>query len=62
MFVPDKSLQPSLMFAGKAGAYASEAPFYFSLIFPSKARDHPSGGLAWPKNITVGLKYSVAAL
>ncbi len=27
MFVPGKPLQPSLMFAGKAGAYQSEAPF-----------------------------------
>jgi hypothetical protein len=26
-FVPDKPFQPSLMFAGKAGAYQNEAPF-----------------------------------
>jgi hypothetical protein len=26
MFVPGKPFQPSLMFAGKAGAYPSEAP------------------------------------
>jgi hypothetical protein len=26
-FVPDKFFQPGLMFAGKAGAYPSEAPF-----------------------------------
>jgi hypothetical protein len=27
VFVPGKPFQPSLMFAGKAGAYPSEAPF-----------------------------------
>ena len=27
MFVPGKPFQPSLMFAGKAGAYPIEAPF-----------------------------------
>jgi hypothetical protein len=27
VFVPGKPLQPSLMFAGKTGAYPSEAPF-----------------------------------
>ncbi len=29
MFVPDKSLQPSLMFVSKARAYPSEAPASF---------------------------------
>jgi hypothetical protein len=42
MFVPGKTFQPSLMFAGKAGAYQSEAPFtaihfHPSLIFAGKA-------------------------
>jgi hypothetical protein len=32
VFVPDKPLQPSLMFAGKAGAYLSEAPFRYSTL------------------------------
>jgi hypothetical protein len=32
VFVPGKPFQPSLMFAGKAGAYPSEAPF--SLFCP----------------------------
>jgi len=27
MFVPDKPFQPSVMFAGKAGAYPSEVPY-----------------------------------
>jgi hypothetical protein len=28
VFVPDKPLQPSLMFVGKAGAYPIAAPLY----------------------------------
>ncbi len=32
MLVPDKPFQPSLMFAGKAGAYPSEAPFRCSTL------------------------------
>ncbi len=32
VFVPGKLLQPSLMFAGKAGAYLSEAPFRCSTL------------------------------
>ncbi len=32
VFVPGKPLQPSLVFAGKAGAYPSEAPFRYSTL------------------------------
>jgi hypothetical protein len=32
LFVPDKPFQPSLMFAGKARAYPSEAPFRCSTL------------------------------
>ncbi len=32
MYVPGKPFQPSLMFAGKAGAYPSEAPFRCSSL------------------------------
>jgi hypothetical protein len=32
LFVPGKPLQASLMFAGKAGAYPSEAPFMCSSL------------------------------
>jgi hypothetical protein len=31
-FVPGKPFQPSLMFAGKAGAYPSEVPFNYSTL------------------------------
>jgi len=31
VFVPGKALHPSLLFAGKAGAYMSEAPFSFAM-------------------------------
>jgi len=47
VFVPDKPLQPCLMFAGKAGAYPSEAPFRYSLL---------GSLLALPTNITLGWK------
>ncbi len=30
VFVPGKPFQPSLLFAGKAGAYPSEVPFWRS--------------------------------
>ncbi len=46
-FVPGKPFQPSLMFAGKAGAYPSEAP----LGAPHKGRL-----LASPTNIRLGWK------
>jgi hypothetical protein len=32
LFVPGKPFQPSLMFAGKAGAYPNEAPFRCSTL------------------------------
>jgi hypothetical protein len=32
VFVPGKPFQPSLMFAGKAGAYPREDPFRFSTL------------------------------
>jgi len=32
MFVPGKPFQPSLMIAGKAGAYPGEAPFRCSTL------------------------------
>ena len=32
VFVPGKPFQPSHMFAGKAGAYMSEAPFRCSML------------------------------
>jgi hypothetical protein len=40
VFVPGKPFQPSLMFAGKAGAYWSEAPFQL-LHFREGSRPHP---------------------
>ncbi len=32
VFVPGKSFQPSLMFAGKAEAYSSEVPLMWSTL------------------------------
>jgi len=32
VFVPGKPFKPSLIFAGKAGAYPSEAPFRCSTL------------------------------
>jgi hypothetical protein len=32
VFVPGKPYQPSLVFAGKARAYPSEAPFRYSIL------------------------------
>ncbi len=55
MFVLGKTFQPSLMFAGKAGAYLSEAPFttihfHPSLIFADKARSLPKWELLMSLN------------
>ncbi len=41
VFVPGKPLQPSLMFAGKARAYPSEAPEVFhSRVAPDLSHKH----------------------
>jgi hypothetical protein len=53
VFVPGKPFQPSLMFAGKAGAYPSETPFRCStLASPANIRlDLPGANtLAYNEN------------
>jgi hypothetical protein len=40
MFFPDKPFKPSLMLAGKAGAYPSEAPLRHSTIGKAPGLDH----------------------
>jgi hypothetical protein len=47
MFVPGRPFQPSIMFAGKAGAYASGATFRCPLL---------GGLLGLPKNNKLGWK------